>query len=190
MNIYEKLTNITSELHAPKNMKNSFGNYSYRNAESIYEAVKPLLIKYKCALFLTDRISQKGERTYVEATATLVDIEKPEDIIVNVAYAREEEVKKGMDASQVTGACSSYSRKYCLAGLFLIDASEDADSDNYTKKVREGKSMKEELLELASNAGKTEEDLVNAMKIKSLDDVTPQLYGRMKATLIRIANNK
>lgn len=114
MNIYEKLLNIQNELKAPKNQRNNFGNYNYRNCEDILEAVKPLNKKYKAALTVTDRIQLIGDRYYVEANALLYDIEKPEDKIIVQASAREPQDKKGMDSSQVTGATSSYARKYAL----------------------------------------------------------------------------
>lgn len=132
MSIYSKLTAIQNELKAPKNQYNSFGKYNYRNCEDILEAVKPILKKNACALHVEDSIECIGERFYVKATAYLYDCETGE-YINSTAYAREEEAKKGMDASQVTGATSSYARKYCLNGLLLIDDTKDADSmDNTT----------------------------------------------------------
>jgi hypothetical protein len=102
MNIQEKLLKIQNELKAPKNQRNSFGNYNYRSCEDILEAVKPLNDKYGAVLTITDRISLVGDRYYVEANALLYDIEKPEDKIIVQAYAREPQDKKGMDSSQVT----------------------------------------------------------------------------------------
>ena len=142
MNIYEKLSNIQQELKAPKNQYNSFGGYAYRSCEDILEAVKPLLKKYNCTLQLEDYLENIGERYYIRAIAKLVDTEKPyvEDdeicainCITNSAYAREEENKKGQDASQITGASSSYARKYALNGLFLIDDVKDSDTTNIGK---------------------------------------------------------
>lgn len=137
MNIYEKLLNIQNELKAPKNQHNNFGNYDYRSCEDILETVKPLCKEQKVVLNISDEIVMIGNRYYVKAIATLVDLEdKTEDCIAtieNIAYAREEENKKGMDASQVTGATSSYARKYALNGLFCIDDTKDADTDAYKK---------------------------------------------------------
>ena len=137
MNIYEKLLNIQNELKAPKNQKNNFGNYNYRSCEDILEAVKPLLAKNKLILTISDEIEQIGDRYYVRAIASLTDIEKVEEnkiqTIQSEAYAREDENKKGMDLSQVTGASSSYARKYALNGLFCIDDTKDADTDAYKK---------------------------------------------------------
>jgi hypothetical protein len=121
-----KLTQIQSELKAPKNQYNSFGKYKYRNCEDILEAVKPLLAKYDCKLIISDEVINVGTRFYIKATAKF----KSNDGVVTVsALAREEESKKGMDGSQVSGAASSYARKYCLNGLFLIDDTKDADSE-------------------------------------------------------------
>lgn len=133
LNIYEKLLNIQNELKAPKNQFNKFGNYKYRNAEDILEAVKPICLKYKAVINVKDKIIQFGDRYYVEATAYITDVEKPGDYIDNQAYAREEESKKGMDSSQVTGATSSYARKYALNGLLCIDDTKDTDSEEYQK---------------------------------------------------------
>lgn len=136
MNIYEKLLNIQNELKAPKNQFNKFGNYKYRNAEDILEAVKPICLKYKAVINVRDTIIQVGDRYYVEATAYITDVEKPAEYIENKASAREEESKKGMDSSQVTGATSSYARKYALNGLLCIDDTKDTDSEEYQKQVQ------------------------------------------------------
>lgn len=131
MNIYEKLASIQARLKAPKDQYNSFGKYKYRNVEMIFEAVKPLLVETKTALTVSDVVEEISGRYYIMSTATLTDIENPGDRVQVVAYAREEETKKGMDGSQVTGSSSSYARKYALGGLFCIDSGEaDADSWN------------------------------------------------------------
>ena len=134
MNIYEKLLNIQNELKAPKNQFNKFGNYKYRNAEDILEAVKPICLKYKAVINVGDTIIQVGDRYYVEAKAFITDVENPAEYIENRAFAREEENKKGMDTSQVTGATSSYARKYALNGLLCIDDTKDTDSEEYQQK--------------------------------------------------------
>lgn len=110
-------------------MRNNFGNYNYRSCESILEAVKPLLAANSLALTLTDEMIQVGDRIYVRATATVTPTSGGESISVD-AFAREEEAKKGMDSSQVTGAASSYARKYALNGLFCIDDNKDSDATN------------------------------------------------------------
>lgn len=134
-NINTKLLAIQSTLKAPKGQYNSFGKYKYRSAEDILEAVKPLCAEQGCALTVSDEVMVVGDRFYIKATATLSDCESDEVISIS-AFAREEDAKKGMDASQVTGACSSYARKYALNGLFCIDDTKDADTDSYTATTR------------------------------------------------------
>ncbi|MGL5710006.1 MAG: ERF family protein [Cetobacterium sp.] len=129
MDIFKKLIKVQVELKAPKSQFNKFGNYNYRNCEDILEAVKPLLEKNGLTLFISDSVSQVGERFYIVAHVFLIDIETGNKIEVS-AMAREEEVKKGMDSMQVTGATSSYARKYALNGLFLIDDQKDSDFNN------------------------------------------------------------
>ena len=127
--IYQELARIQQELKAPKNLYNSFGKYKYRNAEGILEAVKPLL--NGLVLLLNDTIEYIGNRYYVRATVTLTD---GDDSVSVSACAREDETKKGMDGCQITGACSSYARKYALNGLFDIDDTKDSDDDSLSPK--------------------------------------------------------
>lgn len=134
LNVYQKLQLVQSELVATKDLRNSFGGYNYRSAESILKAVKPLLEKYKLALTLSDSVEQVADRVYVKANATLINIENPLETISTQAYAREDEIKKGMDQAQITGSSSSYARKYALNGLFAIDDNKDSDSTNQAKK--------------------------------------------------------
>lgn len=122
------LVKIQAELKAPKNQTNAFGKYKYRSAEDIVEAVKPILSKYGTALVITDEVVQVGDRVYVKATATLLD--DTDNHISVSGWAREEEVKKGMDSAQITGSASSYARKYALNGLFAIDDTKDSDATN------------------------------------------------------------
>lgn len=124
----KELIAIQSELKAPKSQFNKFGGYKYRKAEDILEAVKPLLAKQKCTLTITDDVVLIGNRIYVKATATIKN-EKGE-FETTTGWAREEETKKGMDGSQITGASSSYARKYALNGLFAIDDNADSDTTN------------------------------------------------------------
>ena len=124
----KELISIQSELKAPKTQYNKFGGYKYRKAEDILEAVKPLLAKQKCTLIITDDIVMVGSRIYVKATATIKN-EKGE-YETSTGWAREEETKKGMDGSQITGASSSYARKYALNGLLAIDDNADSDTTN------------------------------------------------------------
>lgn len=136
MNIYEKLLKIQEELKVPKGQYNSFGKYKFRSCEDILEAVKPICIKNKATLVLYDNIVQKENRYYIEATAKLIDVEDG-SYVEGKAYARESNEKKGMDDSQVTGTSSSYARKYALNGLFNIDDTKDADTEEYTVTTQE-----------------------------------------------------
>lgn len=121
------LATIQSEIKAPKGQYNSFGKYKYRSAEDILEAVKPVIHKYGFWLLLTDEIVQVSDRVYIKATVTLTN---GQDTYSVSAFAREEEVKKGMDGSQISGASSSYARKYALSGLLALDDSKDSDATN------------------------------------------------------------
>lgn len=124
----KELITIQSTLKAPKSQFNAFGNYKYRKVEDILEAVKPIMSNLGCTLVMTDDIEMVGNRIYVKATATLKNSKG--EIEITTGYAREEETKKGMDGSQITGASSSYARKYALNGLFAIDDNADSDTTN------------------------------------------------------------
>lgn len=128
-NIYKKLMLVQSKLKAPKNQYNSFGKYSYRSCEDILEGLKPLLNEVEAIVTLNDEVVNIGERFYIKAIATFIDIATGEKVEVS-ALAREDETKKGMDLAQVTGSVSSYARKYALNGLFAIDDTKDSDSTN------------------------------------------------------------
>ena len=134
--IYEKLLTVQNELKAPKDKKNTFGGYNYRSCEGILEAVKPLLQEQGLMLTIKDEVVNIGDRYYVRATVLLDDISSNGEIAIT-ALAREEEAKKGMDASQITGTASSYARKYALNGLFLIDDTKDADTDEFHRTTQE-----------------------------------------------------
>lgn len=153
--MHEKLLKIQQELKVPKNQTNSFGNYKYRSCEDIIEAVKPLCHREGLTLTISDEVITVGTRYYVKATASLNSdkayvqggLENAVAVIPNItvtAYAREEETKKGMDGAQITGAASSYARKYALNGLFAIDDTKDADATNdhseAPKKAEQGQS--------------------------------------------------
>lgn len=129
VNIYGQLAAVQLELKAPKGQRNTFGNYDYRSAEDILEAVKPLLNEHGLTLTVDDSIELIGDRYYVKATAAVFN--GAGDVVTATAYAREAEDKKGMDSAQVTGATSSYARKYALNGLFAIDDAKDADTDEH-----------------------------------------------------------
>lgn len=137
--IYSELSRIQRELKAPKNLFNKFGNYHYRNAEGILEAVKPLLNGY--VILINDEPVMIGDRFYIKATVTLTD---GEESISSVAFAREDKEKKGMDGSQLTGACSTYARKYALNALLMIDDSKDSDDDSLSPKNPANQEEQEE----------------------------------------------
>ena len=157
----EKLIKIQSELKAPKNQNNTFGKYKYRSCEDILEAVKPLLSREGLLLTLTDTIEQIGNRFYVKAKVTLTD---GTETVENTAYAREEETKKGMDGPQVTGTSSSYARKYALNGLFCIDDTKDADTDEYKTETVERNKAQENMKRMEEQKYKTLTDLSHKAK--------------------------
>lgn len=185
MGIYEKLLNIQTELKAPKSQYNSFGKYYYRSCEDILEAAKPICKQYGAALTVSDEIVLIGDRFYIKATATLTDIESGEKVSAT-AFAREEQDKKGMDASQLTGSCSSYSRKYCLNGLFCIDDTKDADAlkppqGEQAKETTNGKVTAQQIADLqalAKQKGVALESIVNGYKLKTLQDISPQQWAQ------------
>lgn len=174
--IYEKLMHIQTEIKAPKNLYNSFGKYKYRNAEGICEAVKPYLAKENCSLVLTDDIIAVGDRIYVQATAILMDNENGEDIRAK-AMARESVEKKGMDDSQITGTASSYARKYALNGLFLLDDTKDADSDEH-KTECDAKTEQQKAEEEMEKIGNEKISLakIKALTLKCEKDLVPINY--------------
>ena len=139
LSLSEKLNRIQVELKAPKDKLNKFGGYNYRSAEGILEALKPLLKTYGVYVTLSDEIVEVGGRVYVKATACLSDTKSADgfnEVKIATAYAREAETKKGMDEAQATGATSSYARKYALNGLFLLDDTKDADTDEYALQTK------------------------------------------------------
>ena len=162
MEFIEKIVAIQSELKAPKGQYNSFGKYNYRSCEDILEGVKPLLTKHGLILTIQDSIDLIGDRFYVKATATITD---GKEQLSTSAYARESLDKKGMDASQVTGATSSYARKYALNGLLAIDDTKDADTmDNSKKPVQQTQESVYNWNSLKARAvqgGISEEELVH-----------------------------
>lgn len=129
MSVYEKLHEIQINLNVPKNQYNSFGKYNYRSCEDILQALKPLLASTRTVLHITDTVVCVGDKNYIQANITLFDIDSGESVNVS-AVAREAENKKGMDDSQISGATSSYSRKYALNGLFALDDARDSDATN------------------------------------------------------------
>lgn len=131
MNIYEKLINIQLELKAPKNQRNTFGNYNFRSCEDILESVKGLNHKYRVLLLIEDEVVNIDSRFYIKAICKLINIDNPSEMVTNTALAREPESKPKFDDSQVTGSSSSYARKYALNGLYSIDDNKDADTNEF-----------------------------------------------------------
>lgn len=163
MTLHEKLIEIQNRLKAPKDQFNSFGKYKYRSAESILESVKPLLNANGLTLILTDNIEAFGDRLFLRATAILSDGDQR---VVVDALAEIATEKKGMDASQITGTASSYARKYALNGLFLIDDTKDADTDEYKRQTTKEKSPKEEPKEEPKDGETITEAMYNVLRDK------------------------
>ena len=181
MEFIEKIVAIQSELKAPKGQYNSFGKYNYRSCEDILEGVKPLLTKHGLVLTIQDSIDLIGDRFYVKATATITD---GKEQLSTSAYARESLDKKGMDASQVTGATSSYARKYALNGLLAIDDTKDADTmDNSKKPVQQTQETVynwQTLKARATQGGISEDELKHylkdTLKVAGTDSMTQEHY--------------
>lgn len=187
------LTDIQNELKAPKNRFNKFGNYKYRSCEDILEAVKPLLKKYEATLTIRDEIIEVGGRVYVKA----IVIFTANDIRSEVtAFARESESKKGMDDSQITGTASSYARKYALNGLFLIDDTKDADTDEYTEQVNAvaekkiGKTKAAALSKALKECGQHEEKLLEYYKVNDFSELTEAQHAEIMAKVRSHGSNR
>lgn len=183
MEIYKALQIIQSELKVPKSQYNSFGKYNYRSCEDIVESLKPLLSKTNTTLIINDKITMVGERYYVLAEAELISVDDGSSV-KSVAYAREDEQKSGMSLSQVTGATSSYARKYALNGLLCIDDTKDADTMNNSNKTSpqptcyDWKTLKAR----AVQGGISEDDLIKylkgTLKVDGTDSMTPEHYKK------------
>lgn len=177
----QKVGDIQHKLKAPKGQYNSFGKYNYRSCEDILEGVKPLLKEHNLALLIDDEIVQIGERYYVKATAKITD---GREIVSATAYAREPDTKKGMDESQITGATSSYARKYALNALLCIEDTKDADTMDNSKKpaqqTQETVYNWQTLKARATQGGISEDDLKHylkeTLKVNESKDMTQELY--------------
>ena len=163
----KRLLVIQQYLKAPKDQYNSYGEYKYRSAEGILEAVKPLLEETKTVLTITDDMVQLGERYYVVATATLYDAENNKEIHHCTAMAREQEIKKGMDSAQITGSTSSYARKYALNGLFAINDVDDPNATNTHGKSEEPEEPKKDKLVCPVCGKPTNQGALDAWKMCS-----------------------
>ena len=190
----EKLIHIQSRLKAPKGNYNSFGKYKYRSCEDILEAVKPLLAEEGLTLTLSDEIEQIGDRYYVRATASLYENDNLIEIVS--AYAREEDNKKGMDASQITGTASSYARKYALNGLFLIDDTKDADTDEYASQTAHEEyattTEKKTLMRLCEDLNVDISDILNQVGVIDGKKMTSKQHAQALEILKKIedGNNR
>ena len=186
-NIYQKLLAIQGELKCNKSQYNSFGKYSYRSCEDILEAVKSLLVKYQATIIITDEIKLIGERYYVEAKVKFIDVVSGQ-FIENSALAREDEQQKGMSASQITGSCSSYARKYALGAMLLLDDVKDADAihgkednnksysqDNATNTDRKLSDKQLARLYAIANKAGADKDLVKQQVMKKFNKEVKEL---------------
>ena len=195
----ERVSLLITELKAPKSQRNNFGKYNYRSAEDILEAVKPLANNYGLVPKLSDEPVMIGDWHYIKATASIKDVKTGEEEIAT-AYAREPLAKKGMDESQITGTASSYARKYAMNGLYQIDDTKDADSDEYTEQVKQAtpkpitKSQQEalqkrsdEIAELAKLESKNFFDQITEKKIGYSADIS-KINTEQLATLTRYLN--
>ena len=171
MNIYKKLIEVQNKLKVPKSQYNNFGKYNYRNAEDILEAVKPILENAGATIFIKDSIELIGDRFYVKATVSFVDIESG-SVIETSALARESEEKKGMDSAQVTGATSSYARKYALNGLLLIDDTKDNDHDSMHQTDNKEPKKEEVIQKIVAKIGNDSE------RKKKIIDMMKQKYDK------------
>lgn len=192
MSIYTKLMNVQNELKVPKNNTNTFGNYKFRNAEDILEALKPLLKKYNATVIITDDVVTTGDRYYIKATVKFIDTETGETIETS-ALAREDETKKGFDSSQITGSTSSYARKYALNGLFAIDDTKDSDTTN--KHLKDEPTLSDaqikRLYTISNKAGYSADKVKNMVKQKynkEIKQMNRSEYDNVTEGLQRIAD--
>lgn len=195
----ERVSLLITELKAPKSQRNNFGKYNYRSAEDILEAVKPLANNYGLVPKLSDEPVMIGDWHYIKATASIKDAKTGEEEIAT-AYAREPLAKKGMDESQITGTASSYARKYAMNGLYQIDDTKDADSDEYTEQVKQAtpkpitktqqqalQKRSDEIAELAKLESKNFFDQITEKKIGYSVDIS-KINTEQLATLTRYLN--
>lgn len=185
LNINQTLSAIQRELNAPKNLKNNFGGFTYRNVESIYEALKPYLAKYEVSVFITDSIEQVADRVYIKATASIIN--NAGDCIAVSAYAREALTKKGMDEAQITGSASSYARKYALGGLFLLDDNKDIDSQDNNQgepKIQQSKAQStpaSKVADILKGAGLGMADIKAFMQAKGVTSADTEALNELLA---------
>ena len=197
--IYAKLMEIQKELFVPKGQTNNFGGYNYRSCEDILKAVKPICEAKGCVLMLNNKLIEVGGRNYVEADARLYELETGE-VIISTAQAREEESKKGMDGSQITGAASSYARKYALAGLFCIDNEKDSDAtndhgkdkpqDNGVEPPQEGNGGKKASEKQIAYIKKTVKEIDKMLAFYGVDKIEDLTMAQASAVIAAKGGNK
>ena len=188
-NIYSRLQAVQMELKAPKDQYNDFGKYSYRSCEDILEVVKPLCQKQGLLLSLTDEIVEMGGRNYIKSIARVIEMETGKDFFT-VAFAREDETKKGMDGSQISGCASSYARKYALNGLFCIDDTKDADTlDNRSEVQLATQKQQNELEVLCQKTGSDLKKVLAWVHCQNMKELTVPAWQRAVAGL-RIKEQK
>ena len=191
MTVYSKLVEVQNKLKVPKSQFNSFGKYNYRNAEDILEAVKPILKEVGAVVVLKDEIVLIGDRYYLKTKAQFIDAENGEAIEVE-AMAREAEEKKGMDSAQVTGATSSYARKYALNGLFLIDDTKDNDHDTLHKtdlKQEELKISQIQIDSIVQLITETKSDLKGFLQFFKIKEI-PEMTAKQASEGIKMLEKK
>ena len=188
-NICSRLQAVQMELKAPKDQYNNFGKYSYRSCEDILEVVKPLCQKQGLLLSLTDEIVEMGGRNYIKSIARVIEMETGKDFFT-VAFAREDETKKGMDGSQISGCASSYARKYALNGLFCIDDTKDADTlDNRSEVQLATQKQQNELEVLCQKTGSDLKKVLAWVHCQNIKELTVPAWQRAVAGL-RIKEQK
>lgn len=182
-NIFSRLQAVQMELKAPKDQYNNFGKYSYRSCEDILEVVKPLCQKQGLLLSLTDEIVEMGGRNYIKSIARVIEMETGKDFFT-VAFAREDETKKGMDGSQISGCASSYARKYALNGLFCIDDTKDADTrDNRSEVQLTTQKQQNELEVLCQKTGTDLQIVLSWAHCRNIKELTVPAWQQAVARL-------
>lgn len=190
--IYAALLAVQRDLRAPKNQTNKFGGYMFRSAEDIIEAAKPILADVGLVLKMSDEVVAIGDRVYIKATATVIDIATG-DSESTVAYAREQLSKKGSDESQITGAASSYARKYALNGLFAIDDNKDADTNEYAAQTSQNGSQQAKNSKAISRTQNNQNTSQNVnLRVKAIKGLNEEInrIGCPHDTLISVAQGK
>ena len=184
--MYNTLREIQMKVRASKDQYNDFGGFPYRNVEKMLTELKPIFAEYDSCITFNDDVKEVGGRCYIVATATL---HTPKGDIMATASAREQEVKKGMDAAQITGACSTYARKYALCALLAIDdGSQDPDSKESVDMIT--KTQVKTLVAVAEKKGSDLSDICDYFKVGTLEEMTAEDYGKCLNMLNRKGDTK